>query len=100
VKAPRLSPTLFYKFARISRLRIAGGAQHMNFDPTLLMLSLVPSGIGFVLFMYGRKQQRWPQLVAGILLMIYPYFVETVLAMIGVGIAIGAGMYALIANDW
>jgi hypothetical protein len=72
----------------------------MNFDPTLLLLSLVPSGIGFVLFMYGRKQQRWPQLVAGILLMIYPYFVETVLAMIGVGIAIGAGMYALIANDW
>ena len=37
----------------------------MNFDPTLLMLSLVPSGIGFVLLMYGRKQQRWPQLVAG-----------------------------------
>ena len=72
----------------------------MNFDPTLLMLSLVPSGIGFVLFMYGRKQHRWPQLVAGILLMIYPYFVETVLAMIGVGIAIAAGMYALIANGW
>jgi len=72
----------------------------MNFDPTLLMLSLVPSGIGFVLFMYGRKQQRWPQLVAGILLMIYPYFADTVLAMIGVGIAIGAGTYALIANGW
>jgi hypothetical protein len=72
----------------------------MNFDPTLLMLSLVPSGIGFVLFMYGRKQHSWPQLVAGILLMIYPYFVDTVLAMIGVGLAIGAGLYALIANDW
>lgn len=72
----------------------------MNFDPTLLMLSLVPSGIGFVLFMYGRKQHRWPQLAAGILLMIYPYFVDTVLAMIGVGIAIGAGVYALIANGW
>ena len=40
----------------------------MDFDPTLLMLSLVPSGIGFVLFMYGRKQQRWPHLAGGIAL--------------------------------
>jgi len=72
----------------------------MGFDPTLLMLSLVPSGIGFVLFMYGRKQQRWPQLAAGIVLMIYPYFTDTILAMVGVGLAIGAGTYALIASGW
>ena len=32
----------------------------MTLDPTWLMLSLIPSGIGFVLFTYGRKQQRWP----------------------------------------
>ena len=49
----------------------------MSLDPELLFLSLVTSGMGFVLFMYGKKQERWPQLVAGIVLMVYPYFVDS-----------------------
>ena len=52
------------------------------------MLSLVPSGIGFVLFMYGRKQDRWAHLVAGLALMVYPYFVNTVTQMLGAGLLI------------
>jgi hypothetical protein len=44
----------------------------MDLDPTFLMLSLIPSGIGFVLFTYGRKSDRWPQLVAGLVFMVYP----------------------------
>src|SRR5216684_3268838 len=38
----------------------------MTFDPVWLFVSLIPSGIGLVLFVYGRKQQRWPQLAAGL----------------------------------
>ncbi|MBI4888393.1 MAG: amino acid transport protein [Acidobacteria bacterium] len=68
----------------------------MNFDPTLLLLSLVPSGVGFVLFMYGRKQQRWPQLVGGLVLMVYPYFVSSATALVAVGLAVGAAVYVLI----
>jgi len=34
----------------------------MSFDPTWLFLSLIPAGIGFVLFVYGKKQERWSQL--------------------------------------
>ena len=49
----------------------------MSLDPSLLFLSLITSGIGFVLFVYGKKQDRWPQLVAGVALMIYPYVVST-----------------------
>ena len=37
-------------------------------------------GMGF--FVYGKKQQRIPQLLAGIALMGYPYFVDSVLAML------------------
>lgn len=55
----------------------------MNLDATWLLLSLVPSGIGFVLFTYGKKQSRWPQLAAGIAFMIYPYFTDTVNLMGG-----------------
>lgn len=72
----------------------------MEFDPTLLMLSLVPSGIGFVLFTYGRKQDRWPQLLCGLLLMVYPYFTGTVGTMVSVGIFLGAGLYFMLAAGW
>jgi hypothetical protein len=72
----------------------------MNLDPTWLFLSLVPGGIGFVLFVYGKKQQRWPQLAAGLALLIYPYFTDSVLALVVVGLAIGAGLFAAIRLGW
>ena len=72
----------------------------MNFDPTLLMLSLIPSGVGFVLFVYGKKMDRWPQLVAGVALMAYPYFTGTVTAMLGVGALVGAALYVVIQLGW
>ena len=70
------------------------------FDPTLLLLSLVPSGIGFVLFTYGKKQERAPQMAAGLLLLAYPYFVQTALSMTLIGLAILAGLYWALALGW
>jgi hypothetical protein len=62
----------------------------------LLLLSMIPSGAGFVLFMYGKKQERLPQLVVGLLMMVYPYFVSTASAMTVVGLLLwGALWYAL-----
>lgn len=72
----------------------------MNLDPTWLFLSLIPGGIGFVLFVYGKKQQRWPQLAAGLALLIYPYFTDSVVGLIGVGVAIGVGLFAAIRLGW
>ena len=60
----------------------------MSFDTASLLSSLFISSIGFVLLSYGRKMSRPPQLTAGLLLMIYPYFVPGVLAMWLVGAAI------------
>ena len=68
----------------------------MDFDPTWLLLSMIPSGVGFVLFMYGKKQERLPQLVVGLLMMVYPYLVSSVSTLIGVGLILwGALWYAL-----
>jgi hypothetical protein len=53
----------------------------------------VTGGIGLVLFVYGKKQQRLPQIVAGVLFMVYPYFVSSVAAMIGIGVAIGLALW-------
>ena len=72
----------------------------MNFDPTLLILSLVPSGIGFVLFVYGKKQQRLPQLATGIALMVYPYFTNTVFSLLGVGAILCGVLYLMISAGW
>jgi hypothetical protein len=65
----------------------------MSLDPTVLFLSLIPGGVGFVMFVYGKKQGRWPHLVAGLLFMVYPYFTPDILSMTGVGLAIGAAWW-------
>jgi hypothetical protein len=66
-------------------------------DVNWLMLSLVPSGAGYVLFTYGRKMSRIPQLLAGLALMIYPYFTGSIVALLAIGVLIVAALYAAIA---
>ncbi len=53
-----------------------------------------------MLFVYGRKQQRWPQLVAGILFMVYPYFTPGILSMLLVGVALGTGLWVAVQGGW
>ena len=71
----------------------------MNLDPTWVFLSLIPGGIGFVLFVYGKKLSRWPHLVAGLLLMVYPDFTTSVATLLGGGaLRCGALWYAVRAG--
>ena len=72
----------------------------MDLDPTWLFLSLIPGGVGFVLVVYGKKQGRWPQAVAGALLLIYPYFTSSVTSLVSVGAAIGFGLYLALQAGW
>jgi hypothetical protein len=68
----------------------------MDFTPGNLFASLFIGSIGFGLFMYGKKQERIPQLAAGVVLSVYPYFVPNVGWMIGIGVAILAGLTFLV----
>jgi branched-subunit amino acid transport protein len=72
----------------------------VNFDPTWLFVSMIPSGIGFVLFVYGKKQQRWPHMLAGIVFSIYPYFTPSILVMVVVGVALGTGLWVAVRGGW
>jgi len=72
----------------------------MDIDATWLFLSLIPSGAGFVLMVYGKKQGRWPHAIAGVLLTIYPYFTSSATALVGVGAAIGLGLYFAVQAGW
>ena len=69
-------------------------------DPTWLFLSLFPSGVGFVLLVYGKKEGRWPQLVAGLIFLVYPYFTGSVAALVGVGVALGAALWLGLRSGW
>jgi len=55
-----------------------------------LVASLLISTVGFALFVYGKKQSRWPHMAGGALLMAFPYFVPTVWVMVSIAVAICA----------
>ena len=72
----------------------------MSIDPTWLFLSLFPSGAGFVLFVYGRKQQRWPLLAFGIAFMVYPYFTPTIGTLAGMAAVLTVALWLTIRAGW
>jgi len=72
----------------------------VSLDPTWLFLSLIPGSVGFVLLVYGKKQQRWPQLVAGLTFMVYPYFATSVTELIVCGALIGVGLWSMLRLGW
>lgn len=61
---------------------------NLNFDANSLLLSLLIGCVGFVCFAYGKKQQRFPQMIAGVVLSVYPYFVSNLMLMAGIGVAV------------
>lgn len=54
-------------------------------DAGSLIAGLVVSGVGFVFFSYGRKMSRPPHVIIGIIMMVFPYFVPSVIAMFAIG---------------
>ena len=72
----------------------------MSFDTSSLFVSLIVSSVGFVLLAYGKKQQRLPQVFAGLALMIYPYFVDGWLAMAGVGAIICGALWFAVRQGY
>jgi hypothetical protein len=72
----------------------------MSFDPTALLVSVLISAVGVGFFVYGKKQQRAPQLVAGIALMGYTYFVSSVAVMLAVGAAILVALWVAVRVGW
>ena len=72
----------------------------MSLDPALLYISLLTGGAGFVLLTYGKKQDRWPHMAAGLALMIYPYFVSSVAMTLAIAVAIGAALWLAVRQGY
>lgn len=53
-----------------------------------LLLGVLFSSIGFGYFLYGKKQKVIIPFVCGLVLMIFPYFIDQTLLLIGIGTAL------------
>ena len=62
-------------------------------DTTTLLLNVLFSSIGFGYFLYGRKQRKTVPFICGIILMIFPYFIDNLWAMLALGITLSATPY-------
>ncbi len=69
-------------------------------NPLALLASLVIGGIGLGLFIYGKRQSRIPQLVGGMVMMIYPYFVASVAWMVAAACLILAALWFAVRRGW
>lgn len=58
-----------------------------------ILAATVVGGIGYVLFHYGRKCSRLPQLVTGLTLMLFPLFVSGAGWMLGTAAAVLAAFW-------
>jgi hypothetical protein len=72
----------------------------MSVDPMWLFLSMIPGGIGFVLFAYGRKRGQWGMAAAGGIFMVYPYFTETIASLVWVGLLLSVLTWVGVRGGW
>jgi len=56
----------------------------LDLSPGGILASLLVSSVGYVLFTYGRKQSRFPQLVTGLLLLAETFFAPGASWMLGI----------------
>lgn len=54
---------------------------------------IIFSGIGFIAFMYGKKNSEFQPMIVGIVLMVYPYFIRGTGILYLAGIALTALLY-------
>jgi len=72
----------------------------MELDAGSLFTSMIVSSIGFVLLVYGRKMGRPPHVLAGIVLLIFPYFVSSILAMLGIAFVLCLVLWVVVQRGF
>jgi hypothetical protein len=65
----------------------------IQFTAGWMLAGLLVSTVGFGLFTYGRKQTRVPQLLAGIVMMVYPGFIASPAVILAIGAGLVGGVW-------
>ncbi len=72
----------------------------MRLDVNVLFASLVWGSIGLGYFIYGKRQQSWIPLVAGLLMMAVSYFASTALVMSAIELGLMGAVYVLLKRGY
>lgn len=67
---------------------------------TWFAASFVISSVGLVLANYGRKMARPPHLVAGVVMLVYPYFIPTLAPMLIVAAVVCGVLWGAVRLGW
>jgi len=64
-----------------------------NFTVANLIGWTLFGSVGFVAFVYGKRQSAIKALLIGLTLMVYPYFVANTVVMYAIGVALTAALF-------
>jgi len=64
-----------------------------DFSAAKIFACTIFGAIGFVVFMYGKKNKFFRPMIIGVALMAYPYFISGTFFLYFVGIALTAALY-------
>lgn len=65
----------------------------MNFSLPNLIGGFIFGTFGFAAWRYGKGAQEWRPMVMGMALMIFPYFIDNVWLLYGIGIFLTASLF-------
>ena len=72
----------------------------MELNIPYLVLSLIFSSVGLGYFLFGKRQQEFLFLFAGLALMVYPYIVSGTWTMTAIGLVLSAGPFVARYLGW
>ena len=58
-----------------------------------LLAAILFGSAGFAAFIYGKKSANWKPMTLGVILMVYPYFIEEIWLLYVVGAVLTAGIF-------
>lgn len=64
----------------------------MNLSANSLLLGAFISLVGMALLLYGRKAARGPHIVVGLVLIVYPYFIGSLVIEVVIGVLLLVGL--------
>jgi len=64
-------------------------------NATSLMIGIFTGAIGVGYFIYGKRQAKFVPLLAGMMLCVYPYFVDRALWLVVVGLVLMAAPFVI-----
>jgi hypothetical protein len=64
-------------------------------NATSLAIGLLTGAIGMGYFIYGKRQAKFVPLIAGMILCVYPYFVQGVVWLVLIGLAVMAAPFLI-----